>query len=94
LNIRKTLRLVKKPYLGMVPILMAGDKHSTITSIKLESKPESSCSFSAVAMKAKKVLGLFKYGFCNVTTQGSKNALKRMTGISSKNKLKIMYYYP
>ena len=93
-NIRKNLKAwLKKPDLGMVPILMAGDKQFYYYFHKVRKQTGIKLFIFCGGYEGEEGTGLFKYGFCNVTTQGSKNALKRMTGISTANKLKIMYYY-
>lgn len=93
-NIRKNLKAwLKRPDLGMVPILMAGDKQFYYYFHKVRKQTGIKLFIFCGGYEGEEGTGLFKYGFCNVTTQGNKNALKRMTGISSKNKLKIMYYY-
>jgi hypothetical protein len=93
-NIRKNLKAwLKKPDLGMVPILMAGDKQFYYYFHKVRKQTGIKLFIFCGGYEGEEGTGLFKYGFCNVTTQGSKNALKRMTGISASNKLKIMYYY-
>ncbi len=56
-NIRKNLKAwLKRPDLGMVPILMAGDKQFYYYFHKVRNKQESNYSFSVVATKAKKEL--------------------------------------
>ena len=93
-NIRKNLKAwLKQPDLGMVPILMAGDKQFYYYFHKVRKQTGIKLFIFCGGYEGEEGTGLFKYGFCNVTTQGNKNALKRMTGISRKNKLKIMYYY-
>ncbi len=93
-NIRKNLKAwLKHPDLGMVPILMAGDKQFYYYFHKVRKQTGIKLFIFCGGYEGEEGTGLFKYGFCNVTTQGNKNALKRMTGISRKNKLKIMYYY-
>ena len=93
-NIRKNLKAwLKRPDLGMIPILMAGDKQFYYYFHKVRKQTGIKLFIFCGGYEGEEGTGLFKYGFCNVTTQGSKNALKRMTGISRKNKLKIMYYY-
>ena len=93
-NIRKNLKAwLKKPDLGMVPILMAGDKQFYYYFHKVRKQTGIKLFIFCGGYEGEEGTGLFKYGFCNVTTQGSKNALKRMTGISKKNKTKIMFYY-
>jgi glucosamine--fructose-6-phosphate aminotransferase (isomerizing) len=94
LNIRKNLAAwLKKPDLGMVPILMAGDKQFYYYFHKVRKQTGIKLFIFCGGYEGEEGTGLFKYGFCNVSAQGKKNALKRMTGISAKNKLKIMYYY-
>ena len=93
-NIRKNLKAwLKKPDLGMVPILMAGDKQFYYYFHKVRKQTGIKLFIFCGGYEGEEGTGLFKYGFCNVSTQGNKTALKRMTGISRKNKLKIMYYY-
>jgi hypothetical protein len=93
-NIRKNLKAwLKRPDLGMVPILMAGDKQFYYYFHKVRKQTGIKLFIFCGGYEGEEGTGLFKYGFCNVTTQGSKNALKRMTGISRGNKFKIMYYY-
>ncbi len=92
-NIRKNLKAwLKKPDLGMVPILMAGDKQFYYYFHKVRKQTGIKLFIFCGGYEAEEGTGLFKYGFCNVS-QGKKNALKRMTGISASSKLKIMYYY-
>ena len=94
INIRKNLKAwLKRPDLGMVPILMAGDKQFYYYFHKVRKQTGIRLFIFCGGYEGEEGTGLFKYGFCNVTAQGNKNALKRMTGISRKNKLKIMYYY-
>jgi len=93
-NIRKNLRAwLKHPDLGMVPILMAGDKQFYYYFHKVRKQTGTKLFIFCGGYEGEEGTGLFKYGFCNVTAQGSKNALKQMTGISGKNKFKILYYY-
>jgi glutamine---fructose-6-phosphate transaminase (isomerizing) len=93
-NIRKNLRAwLKKPDLGMVPILMAGDKQFYYYFHKIRNQTGIKLFIFCGGYEGEEGTGLFKYGFCNVSTQGKKNALERMTGISGKNKAKIVYYY-
>ena len=93
-NIRKNLKAwLKRPDLGMVPILMAGDKQFYYYFHKVRKQTGIKLFIFCGGYEGEEGTGLFKYGFCNITTQGNKNALKRMTGISTSKKLKIMYYY-
>ncbi len=93
-NIRKNLNAwLKRPDLGMVPILMAGDKQFYYYFHKIRKQTGIKLFIFCGGYEGEEGTGLFKYGFCNVTTQGKNGALQRMTGISGKNKLKIMGYY-
>jgi glutamine---fructose-6-phosphate transaminase (isomerizing) len=93
-NIRKNLKAwLKKPDLGMVPLLMAGDKQFYYYFHKVRKQTGIKLFIFCGGYEGEEGTGLFKYGFCNVKTQGSKAALKQMTGISRENKLRIMYYY-
>ncbi len=92
-NIRKNLKAwLKKPDLGMVPILMAGDKQFYYYFHKVRKQTGVKLFVFCGGYEGEEGTGLFKYGFCNVN-QGSKKALKRLTGISRVNKLKIISYY-
>src|SRR3972149_5839234 len=92
-NIRKNLKAwLKKPDLGMVPILMAGDKQFYYYFHKVRKQTGVKLFIFCGGYEGEEGTGLFKYGFCDVS-QGKKKALKRLTGISSVNKLRIMFYY-
>ena len=92
-NIRKNLKAwLKKPDLGMVPILMAGDKQFYYYFHKVRKQTGVKLFIFCGGYEAEEGTGLFKYGFCKVN-QGGKKALSRLTGISRINKLKIMSYY-
>ncbi len=92
-NIRRNLKAwLKKPDLGMVPILMAGDKQFYYYFHKVRKQTGVKLFVFCGGYEGEEGTGLFKYGFCNVN-QGKKEALSRLTGISSANKLKIMLYY-
>jgi glutamine---fructose-6-phosphate transaminase (isomerizing) len=92
-NIHRNLKAwLKKPDLGMVPLLMAGDKQFYYYFHKVREQTGAKLFVFCGGYEAEEGTGLFKYGFCNVS-QGSKKALKRMTGISVTSKLKMMYYY-
>jgi glutamine---fructose-6-phosphate transaminase (isomerizing) len=92
-NIHKNLKAwLKKPDLGMVPILMAGDKQFYYYFHKVRRQTGVKLFIFCGGYEGEEGTGLFKYGFCNVS-QGKKKALKRLTGISAINKLKIMGYY-
>lgn len=92
-NIRKNLKAwLRKPDLGMVPILMAGDKQFYYYFHKVRKQTGVKLFVFCGGYEAEEGTGLFKYGFCKVNV-GSRQALSRMTGISLVNKLKIMSYY-
>jgi len=92
-NIRRNLvAWLKKPDLGMVPILMAGDKQFYYYFHKVRKQTGVKLFIFCGGYEGEEGTGLFKYGFCNVS-QGKKEALRRLTGISRINKLKIMFYY-
>jgi hypothetical protein len=92
-NIHKNLKAwLKKPDLGMVPILMAGDKQFYYYFHKVRRQTGVKLFIFCGGYEAEEGTGLFKYGFCKVR-QGKKKALSRLTGVSLVDKLKIMYYY-
>ena len=92
-NIRKNLKAwLKRPDLGMVPILMAGDKQFYYYFHKVRKQTGVKLFIFCGGYEGEEGTGLFKYGFCNIS-QGKKEALKRLTGVSKTKKLKIMYYY-
>jgi glutamine---fructose-6-phosphate transaminase (isomerizing) len=94
LNINKNLKAwLKHPDLGMVPILMAGDKQFYYYFHKVRKQTGIKLFIFCGGYEGEEGTGLFKYGFCNVTTQGKNKSLKRMTGISARDKMKIMFYY-
>jgi hypothetical protein len=91
--IRKNLRAwLRKPNLGMVPLLMAGDKQFYYYFHKVRKQTGIKLFIFCGGYEAEEGTGLFKYGFCNVN-QGKNKALSRLTGISFSDKLKIMSYY-
>lgn len=92
-NIRKNLKAwLKKPDLGMVPLLMAGDKQFYYYFHKVRKQTGVKLFIFCGGYEAEEGTGHFKYGFCKVNV-GSRKALSRMTGISLVNKLKIMSYF-
>jgi glutamine---fructose-6-phosphate transaminase (isomerizing) len=84
-NIKAWLR---KPDLGMVPLLMAGDKQYYYYAHKLREqtgiKPMIFCTGNSLEET------LFKYGFCGISDGNSSATL---TKISPKNKIKMLLYY-
>jgi glucosamine--fructose-6-phosphate aminotransferase (isomerizing) len=92
-NIRKNLKAwLKKPDLGMVPLLMAGDKQFYYYFHKVRKQTGVKLFLFCGGYEGEEGTGLFKYGFCNVQ-QGKKRALKMLTNVSRIDKLKIMLYY-
>jgi hypothetical protein len=92
-NIRKNLKAwLRKPDLGMVPLLMAGDKQFYYYFHRVRKQTGVKLFIFCGGYEAEEGTGLFKYGFCKVNV-GRKQPLSRMTGISLVNKLKIMSYY-
>ena len=92
-NIRKNFEAwLKKPDLGMVPILMAGDKEFYHYFHKIRKQNNIQLFIFCGGYEGEEASGLFKLGFCGVD-RNEKEALYRMTGISLKNKIKLMLYY-
>ena len=92
-NIRKNFEAwLKKPDLGMVPILMAGDKEFYHYFHKIRKQNNIQLFIFCGGYEGEEASGLFKLGFCGVN-RNEKEALYRMTGISLKNKIKLMFYY-
>jgi hypothetical protein len=92
-NIRKNFEAwLKKPDLGMVPILMAGDKEFYYYFHKIRKQNNIQLFVFCGGYEGEEASGLFKLGFCGVD-RTEKEALYRMTGISMKNKLKLLLYY-
>ncbi|MCJ7635642.1 hypothetical protein MUP77_25030 [Candidatus Bathyarchaeota archaeon] len=91
-NIRKNLEAwLRKPELGMVPILMAGDKKFYQYFHKIRKQNGIKLFIFCGGYEGEESTGLFKYGFCGIDL--SKKVLNRLTGISARNKLQIMKYY-
>jgi hypothetical protein len=92
-NIRKNFEAwLKKPDLGMVPILMAGDKEFYYYFHKIRKQNNIQLFVFCGGYEGEEASGLFKLGFCGVD-RTEKEALYRMTGISLKNKIKLLSYY-
>ncbi|WP_321507975.1 hypothetical protein [uncultured Methanoregula sp.] len=92
-NIRKNLEAwLKKPDLGMVPILMAGDKEFYHYFHKIRKQNNIQLFIFCGGYEGEEASGLFKLGFCGVN-RNEAEALSKMTGISLKNKLKLILYY-
>ncbi len=94
-NIRKNLEAwLKKPDLGMVPILMAGDKEFYHYFHTIREENNIKLFIFCGGYEGEEATGIFKLGFCGVNrSAGSADAEYRMTGISFKDKLKMMLYY-
>jgi hypothetical protein len=92
-NIRKNFEAwLNKPDLGMVPILMAGDKEFYHYFHEIRKQNNIHLFIFCGGYEGEEASGLFKLGFCGVN-RNEKEALYRMTGISLKNKLKLILYY-
>jgi len=88
-NILRNIKAwLKRPDLGMVPLLMAGDKkyfyyaHNIRDQTRI--KPQIFCAGNSFEET------LFKYGFCGISDGESSSTL---TKISLKNKIKMLTYY-
>jgi len=83
---------LKRPNLGMVPILMAGDKEFYHYFHKIRKENGIKLFIFCGGYEGEESSGLFKLGFCGVDrSQGT--AEYRMTGISLKNKIKLLWFY-
>lgn len=92
-NIRKNLEAwLKNPDLGMVPILMAGDKEFYHYFHKIREDNDIKLFIFCGGYEGEESTGIFKLGFCGVN-RDSGSAEFRMTGISIINKLKLISYY-
>lgn len=90
-NIRKNLEAwLKKPDLGMVPLLMAGDKQFYYYFHKIREQTGVKLFIFCGGHEIEETA--FKYGFCGVD-HGVNNVMNRLTGISVFNKLKLISYY-
>lgn len=90
-NIRKNLEAwLKKPDLGMVPLLMAGDKQFYYYFHKIREQTGAELFIFCGGHEVEETP--FKYGFCNVH-HGVSTVMNSLTGISSSNKLKLISYY-
>jgi asparagine synthetase B (glutamine-hydrolysing) len=88
-NIRKNIEAwLKKPNLGMVPLLMAGDKQFYYHAHQIMSQTGVKLLFNGGNSFEKTD---FKLGFCGIH-EGDTNG-KILTGISFLNKLKLPMYY-
>lgn len=89
-NIRKNIKAwLKKPELGMVPLLMAGDKQFYYYAHKVMKQTGVKLIFSGANYFEKTD---FKTGFCGIR-EGETIDKGLLTGISLFNKLKLFWYY-
>lgn len=90
-NIRKNLEAwLKKPELGMVPLLMAGDKQFYYYFHKIREQTGVKLFIFCGGHEIEETA--FKYGFCGLD-HGVNNVMNRLTGISANNKVKLILYY-
>lgn len=90
-NIRKNLMAwLKKPDLGMIPLLMAGDKQFYYYFHKIREQNGIKLFIFCGGHEIEETP--FKYGFCGVS-HGVSNVMNKLTGISKTNKFKLMSYY-
>ncbi len=90
-NIQRNLYAwLKKPDLGMVPILMAGDKQFYSYFHKIRKQTEVKLFIFAGGHEAEEEP--FKYGFCGIQ-HGTRSIVDRLTGISITDKIKLLSYY-
>jgi len=90
LNIRKNLNAwLKKPDLGMIPILMAGDKQFYYHAHKLIEQTGIQLVLGGATPYEKTD---FKLGFCGIGEDDTRGK-GLLTGIKIKNKIKLVLYY-
>jgi glutamine---fructose-6-phosphate transaminase (isomerizing) len=90
-NIRKNLKAwLKRPDLGMVPLLMAGDKQFYYFFHKIREQTGVKLFVFCGGHEIEETA--FKYGFCGVP-HGVDTVMNCLTGISKKNKIKMLWYY-
>lgn len=90
-NIRKNLEAwLKKPELGMIPLLMAGDKQFYYYFHEIRRQTGVKLFVFCGGHEIEETP--FKYGFCDVN-HGVSSVMNRLTGISGFNKLKLMWYF-
>ena len=91
--IRKNLEAwLKKPDLGMVAILMAGDKEFYRYFHKIRKETGVKLFVFCGGYEGEEGTGIFKLGFCGVN-RDEDAAAHRMTGISITNKMKLLWHY-
>ncbi len=90
-NIRKNLEAwLKNPDLGMIPLLMAGDKQFYYYFHKIREQTGVKLFIFCGGHEIEETP--FKYGFCGVN-HGVDNVMNCLTGISPTNKMKLINYY-
>jgi glutamine---fructose-6-phosphate transaminase (isomerizing) len=90
-NIRRNLSAwLKKPDLGMVPILMAGDKQ--FYHYFHEIRKQTGVKLFIFAGGHKEEEDPIKYGFCGIP-HGTHSIVTRLTGVSISEKIKLLTYY-
>lgn len=90
-NIRKNLEAwLKRPDLGMVPILMAGDKKFYYYFHKVREQTGVKLFIFCGGHEYEETR--FKYGFCGIR-HGVDNVHNRLTDASSVSKLQLLWYY-
>jgi hypothetical protein len=87
---RNILAWLKKPDLGMVPILMAGDKQFYYYFHKI--RKETGVNLFIFAGGHKEEEDPIKYGFCGIQ-HGTNSIVNRLTGISINDKIRLLSYY-
>jgi hypothetical protein len=88
-NILRNIKAwLKKPDLGMVPLLMAGDKQYYYYAHELRKQTGIELMVFCTGNSLEETL--FKYGFCGIS-DGTTSAT--LTKISRKNKIKMLLYY-
>lgn len=90
-NIRKNFEAwLKRPTLGMIPILMAGDKKFYYYFHKVREQNNVNLFIFCGGHEYEETR--FKYGFCGIP-HGIDNTHNRLTGISWYKKLKLLSFY-
>jgi hypothetical protein len=89
--IRRNLEAwLRRPDLGMVPLLMAGDKQFYYYFHKVREQTGVKLFIFCGGHEIEETP--FKYGFCGVD-HGVDTVMNRLTGISGRNKFKLISYY-
>lgn len=89
-NVRMNLKAwLRKPDLGMIPLLMAGDKQFLYFARKLKKDMEINLVLGGANPYEKTD---FKLGFCGIIDDDTREK-GLLTGIKLRNKLKLIFYY-